>query len=318
MKGHTCVFLSVCLILLFAACGDRPSNVLSEDKMVDLMVDMELSEAYANSSPGMSVNKVELGRRVLKAHGVSEETLDTTLAWYGRNVDEYAKLFEKIDKKIQKKSRKYTEIPGIKPVQSENLWPYSEHLVLSPLGGTDYFSFSFPAQNLKKGEVLELSFSMPNPSGFKSTFGVEYTDGHGEGVVSNISGKNSVKISLSTDTLRNVGRIFGMLHFNDTKSQPLYLDSLKLIVQPFDSLNYKSSRRSQLKFGPMVKKAPEKKVEKKDTVTEKTDTLTKDPIKKDSPEVKPDSAAKQSVSPVKQSVSPVAQSVQPVKQFVKQ
>ena len=72
---------------LFASCS-RPSNVLSEKKMVDLLVDMELSEAYVNTQGGISTSedRVNMGKRVLEIHKVSEETLDTTLAWYGRNL----------------------------------------------------------------------------------------------------------------------------------------------------------------------------------------------------------------------------------------
>lgn len=269
-------FIPLCLLAVMLSCSKRPSNVLSESKMVDLMVDMELAEAYSNNGSAMSSDdKMALGKQVMKAHGVSEETLDTTLAWYGRNLDAYAELFEKVDKEIMKRRKKYTEVPGMKQSETENLWTYGDHLIMSPLSGSDAFSFSLPNPDVKPGETLEFTFALANSVGMKGTLGVEYTDGHGEGLVSNISGKNSVNITLSTDTGRNVKRIFGTLQVKDKKNLPVYIDSLKLITQPFDSINYRNNKRNQKKFGPFVIKSKPKTVEKKDTITETPDSLSR-------------------------------------------
>ena len=230
--------------------------------MVDLMVDMELVEAYAGSQGLNSGEKTELGKRVLQKHGVSEEALDTTLSWYGRNLDEYAELFEKVDKEINKRRKKYAVKPDGLAANAENLWQYSEHLVLSELSGADSFSFNFPTSEIKNGEVLEFSFALPNATSLKSTLGVEYADGSGEGIVSNFSNKKSIKLSLSTDTSKKVSRIFGTLHLKEAKNLPFYIDSLQLTTQPFDSISYRSSRRNQKTFGPHIVKPAVKKMQK--------------------------------------------------------
>lgn len=262
------------LMVIFMSCGDRPSYVLSDDKMVDLMVDMQLAEAYSSlGASGRSAGKVELGKQVLKAHGVDEATLDSTLAWYGRNLDEYSELFEKVDKELLKRKKRYTQDKGSKPVENENLWPYAQHLVLSDFSGSPALSFSFPAQDIKKGDVLELSFALSNPVAFNTTFGVEYSDGHGEGLVSNFNNKNTVRISLFTDTLRKVSRVYGSLQVKDNKYLPLYIDSLKLELQPFDSINYRSGRRNQKTFGAIVKRPPQIVAAKNDSTLNQKDSL---------------------------------------------
>ena len=67
---------------IFLGCDRRPKEVLSEKEMVSLMADMQLAEACLNSS-AVSVHsrdgRLELGRSVLAAHGVTQEQLDTTL-----------------------------------------------------------------------------------------------------------------------------------------------------------------------------------------------------------------------------------------------
>lgn len=245
------VFISV-TGLLSSSCGGRPSNVLSEDKMVSLMVDMELTEAYVNTQTGYSgQDRINMGERVLKAHGVSQESLDTTLAWYGRNMDSYSQLFDKVDKEIEKRKKHYTETPGEPHKEPDNLWPFSTHVTISPLSGSDALIFSFQDEEVDKGEVLEFSYYLPNPTAMKGTLGVEYTDGYGEASVVNTTTKNKVEISLQTDSSRQVARLYGVMMVKDKKVLPLYLDSISLKAEPIDTLNYRTKRRSQKSFGPL-------------------------------------------------------------------
>lgn len=266
------------VIMIVVSCGNRPSNVLSEKKMVSLLADMEMAEAYVNTQ-GSSSNdeRVEMGKRVLELHGVSEETLDTTLAWYGRNMDKYSELFDKVDAELLKRKKKYVQDEGLILVESDNLWPYSKHLVMSPLSGSDSFVFSFINAELDKGDILDFSFYMPNPTNMKGTLGVEYSDGYGDAVVSNFSNKKKIQMELQTDTSRKVMRIFGTMHIKDVKDLPLYLDSISLKVLPFDSLSYRNKRRSQKEFSNNIPVPVRKK-----TSVENTDSIPADSIISDS------------------------------------
>lgn len=235
-------------IFIFCSC-DRPSNVLNEKEMVNLMVDMELAEGYINTQNNLtSHDREDIGKRVLESHGVSEETLDTTLAWYGRNMDSYSELFEKVDKEIEKRRKKYIEIDRVEVRETGNLWPYGDHMVLSPLSGRDALTFSILYPEIEKGEVLNFSLFLPNSSSVKTTLGVEYTSGGGEAIVTN-SSRNKIEVELQTDSSRMVSRIFGTMHLKDTKSLPLYIDSISIKGTPIDTLNYRNKRRSQKSFG---------------------------------------------------------------------
>lgn len=214
------------------------------------MVDMELAEAYTNIQVSKtSSERVEFGRQVLDAHGVSEETLDTTLAWYGRNMDSYTELFAKVDKEIERRREKYTKTDGETKKESDNLWPYVTHAVISPLSGSDALSFSLPNPEMEKGEILTFSLFLPNNANLKGTFGVEYSDGSGEANVMNYNSKNKVEIVLQTDTSRKVSRIFGSMQLKNKDANPIYLDSIMIKGEPFDSLTYRSKRRNQKTFG---------------------------------------------------------------------
>lgn len=230
-------------------CGDRPREVLPEDRMVDLLVDMELAEAYANTQASSSTkNRVEFGKRVLEAHGVSEETLDTTLAWYGRNIDDYTALFEKVDKEINRRREKYIENHEEALLLVDNLWPYAEHLIVSPLSGENIMSFSLPYPEIEKGQLLEFSFYLPNTANLKTSFGAQYQEGGGEAISSTFNSKRNIKLVLQTDTGRTVSRLYGMVEIKDMKQEPLYLDSISIKAEPIDSTGYKTKRRTQKSF----------------------------------------------------------------------
>lgn len=243
--------------LALSSCSDRPSNVLDEDDMVDLMVDMELAEAYyeQDSRSSSADDRIEFGKRVLQKHGVSAETLDTTLAWYGRNLDEYTELFAKVDKKIEKRKKKLMEVPGQeeRPKSETDLWIFSSHIMLSELSGQNLYSFSIPNVDLNKGDKLKFSFYLPNSVGLKTTLGVEYADGFGEAEVNNSTSGKSIEMELQTDTAREVKRVFGWLNLKESTNYPVFIDSLALKTMQMDSATYMSSRRSQKDISPIGK-----------------------------------------------------------------
>ena len=296
------------LIVCFGlSCSKRPSYVLPEGKMIDLMVDMELAEAYSNNQPGGRTTdaKKELGRRVMATHNVTPEQLDTTLAWYGRNLDEYSALFDKIDKEINKRRELYIETDEIKTDDSENLWPYSRHLVISPLSGYESLLISLDRPAVEKGERLKLSFSLPNIYGMKGVLGVEYSDGTSEAAISTFNGKPKIEMEVQTDTGKLIDRLYGVISLKETVNQPVYIDSLLISRIPYDSTEYLSKRRSQKKYG-IIQERP-KPVIKKDTV--ESDSIPVDTIQSkniEAPEVKNKNAANKPKKPETKTTTPVS------------
>ena len=260
-------FLSVWVVsALLVSCGDRPSYVLGEDKMVSLMADMEIAEAYSNQQTGgrTTKQKIELGRSVLAAHGVTPEELDTTLAWYGRNLDEYSKLFEKVDKEILKRKERYVEKDFDTEKLADNIWPYSNHLILSPLSGQDALVISLGEPPVNGGEKLNLSFSLPNRTNMKGLLGVDYSDGTSESINSVFNGKAKVEMNLQIDTAKTVSRMFGVFSVKDKKDLPLYIDSLKITTLPFDTIEYRQKKRTQKNYGILLPKP--RTIEIKDSI----------------------------------------------------
>lgn len=230
--------VAVAALLLAGCSDDRPEDILSEDKMLDVMTDLQIAEAYDRSGSvpldlqGSSTGK--LGLAVLRQHGVTEEEMDSTLAWYGRNMDEYAKLYKKIDERLAKRQRKYAKAAGEsdKELMSADLWPYGRHLVISDLSFADDIVMSIPGDQVVPGEKLTWKMRVQGSSSRQMTLGVDYPDGTSVIVKnSNYSSDLWVETVLQTDTAQTPVRIFGTLKLRSNYPRA-FVDSIQLTHQP--------------------------------------------------------------------------------------
>lgn len=247
------------LAIILSGCNDRPKEVLSEKKMVRLMADMELAEAYSNmSSQGHQDHdyRYELGRSVLATHGVTQEQLDTTLAWYGRNLDDYSELFEKVDKEILKRKKKLMNLSDeeMEMAESDILWKFGKNGLLSSLGNTDSWIFSADEPELQKGDRLQWSMHIDEPVQINGVLGVEYEDGSSEASSNVFIGRNRLELSLQTDTGKVVRRVYGTIRLKDDTHKPLFADSISVVRLPYDSMEYRMSRNVKHYGIPVVRK----------------------------------------------------------------
>lgn len=261
------LWMAAIAAILLAGCRKRPEGVLSDKEMTELMADMQLAESYSDyeySGPNLRDYRNGLAESVLLHHGVSREELDSTLSWYGKNLDDYSKLFEKVDKRIAEKRKASFKTDGSdEEPEGDILWPYTENGVISNLGNSDGWVFSIPAPGLEKGDMLEWTMHIPQSAGFASVLGVDYEDGTGEAVTANISGGMSMDLRLQTDTGKTVGRIYGTMRLKDELKSAVFVDSIRLRRLPFDSLEF-TKYRNQKRYGIPVR--INKKVEGNDTV----------------------------------------------------
>jgi len=90
--------------ILFFACSNRPSHVLSEKKMEKVLYDLYLAEAEISANYTVfssdSARKSDLLNSVLKKHKITEAVLDTSLAWYSGNLERYLKINDNLNKRF--------------------------------------------------------------------------------------------------------------------------------------------------------------------------------------------------------------------------
>ena len=232
------------LALLTSGCSKRPKGILSEDKMVAVMADIQIAEAYDRSGDAHDYlqgrDRELLGRGIMMQHGVTPEEMDSTLAWYGRNMDEYPKLYKKIDVELNRRQLKYARAAGesAKEGPSADLWPYSRHYALTDKSLTQGIVASIPATDIAAGDRLTWKMAVEGASTRDLTLGVDYSNGTSEIYRQTNRGYDKwVEVTLQTDSLLEVSRIFAIADF-EPSNQRVLIDSVQLTHIPFNREEY--------------------------------------------------------------------------------
>lgn len=258
------------IILMAWSCEKRPKNVLSEDETIELLADLQLAEAYSSvpSAQGHAGNNLNLQESVLAAHGVTQEEFDATLAYYGRNIDDYYKLYDKVEKRLKKRGEKVSN-KGIETEGSaDDLWPYSQFAYISKASTTNGFKFSIGGENLTPGERVEWKVRLTSNDMVEGVLGFEYNDGSISYSKRSSSGNKNLNIILQSDTIKPIKRIYGYITVPQ-RTLPVWADSIQLLKHPYLEEEYSKIRLQQNMSRPGKKPAEVPKVEN----TEKKDSI---------------------------------------------
>lgn len=90
------ILFVVALSLL--ACDKTPRGVLSVNEMADLIVDLQVADAYMEHNMGdfeTDSSKLILKQSIFKKHGITQQEYDSSLVWYAHNMDDYVKAHDK-------------------------------------------------------------------------------------------------------------------------------------------------------------------------------------------------------------------------------
>lgn len=257
----------VLTLLLGAGCNKRPKGVLSDDEMVGLIADMQIAEVYMQQHNSGYYNDSIRDSAVqwaLDKHGLSKADFDSTMTWYGRNIDDYLNLFGKVDAELAKRQNRAigeTE----KNLVSTDLWPYSRHILISENAPSNGLAFSLPLNDIPKGERITWKMRLKGLSSGNVLLGVDYDNGMSSYTYQTQNGNSKIDLTLQTDTAYNVKRVFGYMRTKEDHSLPIWIDSIALQQLPLDSTEYYRIH-SQRKYSGFHKRV--KVPEKNDTIEE--------------------------------------------------
>ena len=140
MRSNLRIYGLVLLIaILFAACSKTPGGVLSEKEMQKVVTDMVLAEAMINTNPKVFTDdsaKIVLYQSVFDKHEITQALYDSSLIWYGQNLDIYMKLYERVTADLNKQVAALGDVQAdAEPVStrdSVNIWPRRPSFMLHP------------------------------------------------------------------------------------------------------------------------------------------------------------------------------------------
>jgi hypothetical protein len=102
MKPFRSSLLLLLGLLIFSACNsdDRPSHVLTKEKMVDILTNLHLAEAYVNTNFPFSDSSKYVYKKmqdsILKAQGTDGVAYDSSLAYYQRHVEVLDQIYSSV------------------------------------------------------------------------------------------------------------------------------------------------------------------------------------------------------------------------------
>ena len=82
---------------LLVSCSKVPDGILSEKEMKAVLIDMQLAEAMISTDSKKysdDAEKEALYQSVFRKHKIEQAVYDSSLVWYGRNLDVYMQVYD--------------------------------------------------------------------------------------------------------------------------------------------------------------------------------------------------------------------------------
>lgn len=244
----------VALLLMLAAvqsCSKTPGHVISEDDMAELVADIQEADAVVTlekNSYASDSQKVALRNAIFAKHGITEEQFDTSLIWYGHNLDIYSEVYEEAIKILEERQKSIiaeAKEAGEKMTlsgDSVNIWTSAQQQIFdSKRSGKDaQLAFSIAAdENSRTGDRYEWRFIIYNALSETNAFmGVDYSDGSSEYLTMRVKPEETTKLVLQSDSTLNVSRIYGYMLYNMEDEDAIFADSVMLYRSRLDSERY--------------------------------------------------------------------------------
>lgn len=233
--------LLLLLLLLSLACTRRPDPVLPSEEMAQLLTDLSIADAYASEqSLGLLYNDslmTEFRRSVLAKHGVNEATLDTSLRWYGSNLPELLKVYDRVDSlladSLRALDREAIALKASAAGDSLNVWPLKPSVVMQ---GRQFFTFDFPLDtSWHRADVVEWNLAVHNGGNLRAklVLGVDYADRarttETRSFDLDLQQDNHASLTLQLNRDKSATRIFGYVQMPLDSSHRVFLDSITMV-----------------------------------------------------------------------------------------
>ncbi len=246
------LILIVMLALACVSCDRTPGYVIKPKKMAALLADIHKGEGVVDLQGSHyrndSVKKV-LKQSIYMHHGVTQEDVDTSLAWYGHNIDVYKEMYGMVIKQLEDELNDADIAADGKSVQvsvvgdSVNVWSELPYRRFSPQSPSDFIRFKFNSdENWEKGDSYTWKLYANNhvlPISW--TICADYNDGSTDYISSKFYGGGWQELKLHTDTAKTLRSVYGALQYLPMKGETSYIDSISLTRVRFSPDDYSRS-----------------------------------------------------------------------------
>lgn len=228
------------IAIIVGGCNKVPDYVIPPDKMAELLSDIHIGESVVETNSreysGDSLKKV-LKQSIYAKHGVSAEQVDTSLVWYGHNIEEYIKVYDLVIERIEGELENTDVASDGTKVQiaavgdSVDTWSDARRRNFTIMQPSEYLKFTFKRdENWERGDLYTWKMKMFNGrSPMYITLAVEYTDGSNDFVTKSVSQEGWIDVQLPTDSAKVARTLFGVVKLTPKRFESAYIDSISLV-----------------------------------------------------------------------------------------
>lgn len=235
-------FFFICLTVL-AACNKVPSGILSEKEMAAVMADVSLAEVMITDDYNAYIKegaKEALFTSVFQKHHITQAQYDSSVVWYGRNIDIYVRVCDAAATELKRRKNALGDIqPDAGPVEdkdSVNIWTRRDYIIFqknNPGIGV-YFDYN-PSRGYLSGSQFVFSMNVwgltPDMAHYPVVrLSLEQQDTTTT-VIEKITKDGMFEMLASSVPTKRVRRVYGYIHFDykDSQSHKIYIDSIRLM-----------------------------------------------------------------------------------------
>ncbi len=166
------ILAAVFCLSVSVSCIDRPAEVLSDEQMVDLLVDVHRSEGLLDLQSSSSYADEEYQQSVMAAvlvkHGVTRAQYDSSLMWYANHLKLFVRVYSHVEERLVAEHDLWTqriadfrEFAVSEAGDSVNVWTLPDYLSLDKHNQTMMCFWEIPKDsNYMAGDTLRWSFDV--------------------------------------------------------------------------------------------------------------------------------------------------------------
>lgn len=140
MRNKLCRYgVTVLAAALLFSCSKVPDGILSEKEMKAVLIDMQLAEAMISTDYEKykdDTEKEALYQAVFRKHEIEQAVYDSSLIWYGRNLDVYMQVYDLVLAELNERQKALGDVQAsaapVSKQDSVDIWPRLTYLNFEP------------------------------------------------------------------------------------------------------------------------------------------------------------------------------------------
>lgn len=233
------------LICCTASCSRVPKGILTEKQMRSVLYDMQMAEAMIEterSAYRTNEDRLRVYNAVFAKHNITQAEYDSSLIWYGKNMDLYVQIYKLVLGDVNKNiealgDTKPDPLSGdFANTDSIDIWVYDKAFAFAPTKVFDALKFDIsPEKPYTKGSSYVLSFDVWGiTQGQKHTPKARIRTFQADTVITaniDLAADGYHEATIITKDSKPVNRICGYIMMNDADAsyRRIYINNIRLM-----------------------------------------------------------------------------------------